>query len=751
MQIGLSLSPVGRGIARAYPSFTLVGSSPTSVNILSVGKGYITSVQGGNIKARVTPSRVSGVAPLYVNFDATATTKTGDANPEHNLFYAHNFGDSGAGLWANGVQSAGLTSKNAGYGPVSGHVYETPGTYVYNLVVMDGAETKIVSGTITVTDPDVVYAGAATICLSTSGNFIEAPVGSSQLTVTSDMYAELITTPRLASNKRILFCKADAWTCSAYLTSASITGMTLGGYGTGVAATFGSGTMVSVTPSVLNGPMFRFNAGNSDIRVCNFRITADRYTSAGGLNNSISQMLFYKVEIRGCEQGFNAFPGSGGTNNVFDQNCYYECLVDDVYGEPFVNTKRCTATYDDTTDTFTAVGHPFPINRTITFPVSPPTGFNNTTEYFISATGYTADTFRISSTLGGAAVALTTSGSCTVARAALHGGIGAFVGLVRGGFMGCYLDACNHGEQTLRIPFIDRGHINNNHIKRPNQAKNSLKIHSFAYNEVALYSEKFVVSGNVIDLRNGYAYGDVIDGETITAVGYNAITVGNGGSSNNERVHNGIVENNLSIACAGQPMVNEFMNVSCPNMTIRNNIFSVAIGDGVSPFTPNYNYSPTAASGHPASGANVHMLTINTGGTVEAPIGIRCYNNSLYCNIDAMGECAFVQQNGAGASDIQIVSNLWYHPFVVVQNTNRVTLSNLGGATGLTVTNNTNDTTLKDRTSPNFGALPPVALSDWKPGAGSYAIATSGTPVCLRDFNNASRYGGFNHMGAVLP
>lgn len=641
------------------------------------GGGGSNSASGTSaiLTASVAASRVSGVAPLYVNFDATATTSTLSTNPSHELFFAHTFGDTGAGLWANGVQSAGLTSKNAGYGPVTGHVYETPGTYTYTMAVTDGVNTATRTKTIVVEDPDVVYAGTKTICISHSGSILDAPYGAQMVNTlgNTDMYAAFNTYK--ASNKRILFCKADSWTCTAQLTFTNLAALTLSGYGTGALPTFGSGSMVSVTPSALNASMFSVQSGNSDLRICNFKIAADPTTFAGALDASIVQMLFYKVEIRGCAQGFNAFNGVGvGVNRVFDQSCYYECLVDGLYGTPFVD--------------------------------------------YISGSQ-------------------------------LHGGIGAFVSLVRGGVMGCYFDSCNHGEQTLRLPYVDRAHINNNYIARPNQTKNVLKLHSFIYSETPLYSEKFVISGNMMDLRGGYSYGAALGGTsistgltTVSDVGTCSMVIGNGGGSGDERVRNGIVENNFTYGCLGNPKsLLAFAEVNCPNVTVRNNIADFSVGDRT-----------TTYSG-PYINTYMHMVTTTTS-TLDQTVGVRVYNNTMYSNLANAEYANFVRVSPPAsgkpvADQITVKNNLWYAPFHSVFNRTAV-YNHLGTGTTIVASNNT-DNVATLSVSPAFLATPPVALADWRPNTGSYATDSGATVPVLRDFNMASRVGGTHDMGAVLP
>lgn len=668
----------------SVPSFYFNFSNPQNVTLgAAQARGTITSTQNAHITMSASLSRVVGVAPLYVNIDMTGTTSDLTANATHDLFYSVNWGDSGAGQWANGVQSAGLTDKNWSFGPVGGHVFETPGTYLVTPTSTDGVNSASKPGYITVLDPNVVYAGANTICLSTSGNFTGAPSGSQQFTVSSDMSAAFNTYK--ASNKRILFCKADAWTCTSNLDIANITGLTIDGYGTGAARSvkFGttSDTLVNVTPSPLGGSVFSVNASTSDIRIGHFKIAADGTTMAGTVNATISGVLFHKIEIRGCSNGYDAFNGVGvGVNKVMDQLCLYECLVDDLYGTPFVDYT---------------------------------TGLE------------------------------------------LHGGCGAFVSVVRGGVMGCYIDTCNHGEQSLRIPYISRGHISNNYIARPNQSKNILKIHGFIYEQMPLYSEKWVVSGNVLDCRNGYSYGAPLGGTsiatgltTVSEVGNCAIVVGPGGGVNSggfgdERVRNGIIENNYTYGCRGNPKSNlSFAGVYCPNMTVRNNIADFAIGDGVSSVTGPYSYT------------YVHMVSAGPG-TADPTIGIRVYNNTLYTNCASAEilNVAYIAEPTAGTVQIDQVSvknNILYAPHHSMT-FNRVSVYRASGTgTNVVAENNTDEVSTINAT-PNFVVTPPIALTDWRPNTGSYAINTGATVPVLRDFNNISRYGATYDMGAVLP
>lgn len=727
----------GSGVST--PSYYLNLSSPSNVTIADgQANGTITSTYNAVITASMSPSRTTGVAPLYVNFDMTGTTSTDSTNPTHECFFATDFGDSGAGTWANGVQSAGLTSKNAGYGPVTGHVYETPGTYTVTMSVTDGVNTATKTGTIVVQDPDVVYAGALTICISNSNNFTGAPSGATQVNraADTDMYAAWVA--HAASDKRILFCKADAWIATNKMTVTNKTGMTIGGYGTGVAATFGSGTMVSVTPDAFGAAgssesLFYITSGNADLRICNMRINSNAVVQAASTLNSTIGVIFYKVEIRGASRGFDVAASQNPTSVVPEQVCLYECLVDEVYGYAFFDTPSVTASFDATTDIFSATAHGYAINDPVVLRGTVPAGLvtDNAATYYISATSFTAGQFRLSLTNGGAAIDLTSTGSCTVGKPDLHGAVAAYIALTKGGIMGCYFDNCNHGEQTMRIPFIDRGHITNNFIARPNQTKNAIKIHSVIHTYFPVWSEKFVVSANYITARGGYDY----NGTTVNRTYERIVGIGSGGNDGvgGEWVRNGICENNYLESSLGKPkdtMIGFWLGA--PNLTARNNILDFSMGvDRTSAVTNTYAYTTLAI-------ADV------TTSTADTTIGVRIYNNTMYSNY-ASAERAVVatisQPTGANlAVDTMLTkNNILYLP-QHVSGSYRASVYTYPGATTPTnvTTDHNTDEVSTIATPPNFAVFPPVALTDWRPTSG-YPTTAGASGVVLRDFNNVVR------------
>ena len=114
---------------------------------------------GSNIQVSVTPTRISGVAPLSVFFDASGTTAQATSRPFHDLAYCWDFDDSGGGNFL-----ADGKSKNRAYGPEAAHVFETPGNYSVSLKVRD-SQGRVASKNVQigVSDPNAFFAGISTV------------------------------------------------------------------------------------------------------------------------------------------------------------------------------------------------------------------------------------------------------------------------------------------------------------------------------------------------------------------------------------------------------------------------------------------------------------------------------------------------------------------------------------------------------------------------------------------------------------
>ena len=126
----------------------------------------------------LVPSRTSGVAPLAVHFDATATTSaTVGIDTFRQVTYAFNFGDDRGQSWA----VSGKPKNSEVGGPIAAHVFDLPGTYTVTLQATDpsGAVAQT-SVTITVQDPAAFYSGTKTVCVSTTTDFSGCPTGATQ-------------------------------------------------------------------------------------------------------------------------------------------------------------------------------------------------------------------------------------------------------------------------------------------------------------------------------------------------------------------------------------------------------------------------------------------------------------------------------------------------------------------------------------------------------------------------------------------
>lgn len=302
--------------------------------------GYTVAYSGGGgagaITVSVTEARSTGVAPLSVFFDATATTAVSlTSNPFHELVYVWSFGDTAGGAtWTNGARS-GL-SKNAAFGPVASHVFETAGTYTVTLTVFHFDSLGVMSSasttkTITVTAADTVFA-SDTVCFSTSGNFTGAPAGSTQVT-TSD-YGTALNSYK-ATKKRFLFCKGETFTSSANVYMDVDGPILIGAYGSGAKPIWqvaASGTALNWSNS--STPQ----AGRKDYRLMDITIdglgnAASRAVNAEG---GVNQLLHLRVDLKNLYTGFefskdvlNYYNGDGNPSHsghtVWNQLAIVEC------------------------------------------------------------------------------------------------------------------------------------------------------------------------------------------------------------------------------------------------------------------------------------------------------------------------------------------------------------------------------------------------------------------------------------------
>ncbi len=290
-----------------------------------------------SITISLTPNRTSGVGPLMVYFDASATTSTATSFPFNQCAFAWDFGDPLAGNFATTGKS-----KNVAYGPLAAHVYETPGTYTVTLTVTDSAGTVAVDTVqITVTDPNVVFSGSNTIVVSRVGNFSGAPAGATQLTTTS--FATVAA--QFAAGKRILLRCGETWPIT--------TGVTLDVAGPGIIGSFATGSKprIEMTPSGGFGAIFLCSNPVTpllnDWRIMDLDLNGMSdanswgvYCYGGGPN-----LTLYRLSIANCGNGISAPTSQLEAHQIPAMNglTVYECSVTDAVGGSGKNLVGITA------------------------------------------------------------------------------------------------------------------------------------------------------------------------------------------------------------------------------------------------------------------------------------------------------------------------------------------------------------------------------------------------------------------------
>lgn len=266
------------------------------------------------------------VAPCAVVFDATGTTKTGETEPLENLLYSWDFGDTAkdSEYWEYGARP-GTQSKNRDLGYIAGHVYDVPGEYTITLTVL-GADGSIntATQTITVTDPDVIFAGDKTICFSNDADFTGAPTGSVQVTTST---LDDVTT-RAAAGKRYLFKRGHTFDRAVNTTMFSnLSNVQFGSFGTGnlpkLRATAAGASCLYVfgNNGIVNNYQFY------DLEFVNVPLTTDitavrvvMPTSLKTITSPYGLMTFYRIKTTKIR-----LPGLSGNCNAVVE-CYGDVL-----------------------------------------------------------------------------------------------------------------------------------------------------------------------------------------------------------------------------------------------------------------------------------------------------------------------------------------------------------------------------------------------------------------------------------------
>lgn len=181
------------GVTEGSETYNLTVGGITAV-------GTITNASGTSlITPSVAMSRTSGVAPLVIHFDASATVASAyTSKPFHHLEYRYDFGDGTAGEWQYGLLP-GTLSRNIALGSTAVHCYDPASDSSFNPSVQirfrlaDGSYDTINHplSAVAVTAANTEWAGSKTYCYSLNGDFTGAPAGHVPVTVTTDISASI--------------------------------------------------------------------------------------------------------------------------------------------------------------------------------------------------------------------------------------------------------------------------------------------------------------------------------------------------------------------------------------------------------------------------------------------------------------------------------------------------------------------------------------------------------------------------------
>jgi hypothetical protein len=261
-------------------------------------------------------SRITGVAPLGVHFDASATTSDAATYPFHEVDFYWTFDDPTAGTWTYTGKS-----KNADIGPIVAHVFETPGTYTVTLACRDsGGASATETQDITVTDPDTVFSGTNTICVNKVGDsdFTGKPTGASE--VNQNTWATIVG--YCAAGKRVLLKRGSTWTAASTTCYLDNTGPgILGAYPIG-----GAGAKPIIDVSATAYPLILgYNADTSDWRIMDLEFHSDGGEGIMLYNYEVTDIAHVRLVLTGCDKSFCAHWGTFTADSLHENIFYYEC------------------------------------------------------------------------------------------------------------------------------------------------------------------------------------------------------------------------------------------------------------------------------------------------------------------------------------------------------------------------------------------------------------------------------------------
>lgn len=169
--VAYCLYRLGKVLLQRPSRYLPIAPTLVALSIIAVPSddGY---AQSTGLEAKLAASRTSGTAPLAVMFDATRTTAPAKMDAFSEINYTFDFGDDRKLTWPHSGQPRNTQSG----APLAAHVFDVPGTFTVRVRAQtkEGAASEA-TVTIKVEDPDVVFSGERTICVSPTRQYAGCP------------------------------------------------------------------------------------------------------------------------------------------------------------------------------------------------------------------------------------------------------------------------------------------------------------------------------------------------------------------------------------------------------------------------------------------------------------------------------------------------------------------------------------------------------------------------------------------------
>jgi hypothetical protein len=621
----------------------------------------------------LTASRTSGVAPLAVFFDASGTT--GVTNAFHNVEYRWNFGDPGAGRWSTGARP-GVNSRNETTGPAAAHVFEAPGTYKVCMTAFDGVRRAARAVTITVQDPDVVFAGNKTTCFSNDSDFSGCPAGATKTTLSS-LSTALQSAGSGAQPRRLLFHRGDTFTIGG--SSARLTAQ-----GPGIVGAFGAGA-----PPVFQGAgggTGIIQVGSSGItNLTDWRLMDVTLNSTGGsgdrgmhFGGGATRITLLRVNMRNTGIGLNMEagyltiePSEGGAEHTFwDQIAVVDSDIRNMQDNAgmYVASRRFSLLGSTVRDIAVGTGH------ILRFPYLAKAVLNNNT---LARSTSPEQTIKLHAPPWRFVTGNTTAGSRTVTNYSQNGEDVVFQRVV--------------GPGIPPDTFVDSGTettITMSKAATLTQTNVQLEVYGA---EGGGYSEDIVISDNRI-------VGSATSSWTVTLAPQST-------RERKEDLRNIVVERNWFNQTGSGTQV--ALLVDADNVTIRNNLCDM--------------------SG--SSGGTCFMMARERNNVAHGPgaTNVRVYHNTAFSSSGSMN---VVELRESTVNNITVQNNLAHRS--PSGGTNRMVDGSITGTLVTCASCNSTNAQITG-TSPNFTATPPTSPAHYKP-TGGYAIGAGIAVPVWSDF-----------------